>query len=132
MINIFVSFREIDRDHREGFEGTLQNPESPLRGYPLSSRKDIRAEGEDAVKAYIREKMQPSDIIIVLIGDDSHNSKWIDYEMDLATTWQKPIFGVRINGTRGNGPTLFVQRNLEILDWDVSIIATKIDELAKS
>ena len=43
MENIFISYRELDKDHREGFEGTVQNPESPLRGNPLSSRKDCKA-----------------------------------------------------------------------------------------
>jgi len=47
MVNIFISFREIDRDHREGFEGTLKNPDSSLRGNPISSREDVRDQGEE-------------------------------------------------------------------------------------
>ena len=33
--------------------------------------------------------------------NDSHNIKWIDYEMNVATSKQLPIIGVRIPNTYG-------------------------------
>ncbi|MBA7578101.1 hypothetical protein ES708_19957 [subsurface metagenome] len=128
-INIFISYRETERDYREGFEGTLQNPNSELRGIPISSRNDVRAKGERAVKNYIKEKIDESNLMICLIGNDSHNSNWIDYELDVATSKQIPIIGVRIEGTSGAGPNLFIKRELPILDWNTSIIAKKIEDI---
>ena len=40
MRHLFISFRESEQDLREGFEGMIQNPTSPLRAYPISSRED--------------------------------------------------------------------------------------------
>ncbi len=124
---IFISFRETDRQHREGFEGLLQNPNSSLKAIPISSREDVRHQGEDAVKNYIKEMLNESDIMICLIGNDSHNSKWIDYEMNVATSKQLPTIGVRIPNTYGSGSLLFKKRNLPLVNWNVDEIKKKID-----
>ncbi len=126
MKQIFLSFREAENDHREGFEGMLQNPNSSLKGIPISSRDDKLSEGEKAVKDYIIEMIKQCDIVLVLIGDDSHNRKWIDYELQVATSNQKTIKGVRIPETSGAGPKLFRKRKLPLLRWDADEIALAI------
>ena len=127
MVNqIFISFREIDRQHREGFEGLLQNPNSSLNAIPISSRKDVRIQGESVVKDHIKKLLNESDVVICLIGNDSHNSKWIDYEIEAAISKQIPIIGVRIPNTHGPGPYLFRKRNLVLLNWNVNEIKREI------
>jgi hypothetical protein len=126
MKKIFVSFRETDNDHREGFEGMLQNPNSPLRGIPISSRVDKRGEGDKAIEDHINEMIEQCDIVLVLIGDDSHDRKWIEYEMQVATSKQKKIKGVRIPETTGGGPKLYRERKLPLLEWDANEIAKEI------
>jgi len=129
MVNqIFISFREIDRQHREGFEGLLQNPNSSLKANPISSRKDVRVQGENVIKDHIKNMLDKSDVVICLIGNDSHNSKWIDYEIEVATSKKIPILGVRIPNTNGNGPYLFRNRNLPLLNWNVKEIKREIDK----
>ena len=124
---IFISFRESDRQYREGFEGLLQNPNSSLKAIPISSREDVRHQGESAVKNYIKKMLAESDIMICLIGNDSHNSNWIDYEMDVATSKNIPIIGVRIPNTYGSGPLLFKKRDLPIINWNVNEIKREIN-----
>jgi len=125
---IFISFRESDRQHREGFEGLLQNPNSSLKAIPISSREDVRHQGELAVKNYIKEMLDESDIMICLIGDDSHNSKWIDYEVDVAISKNIPIIGVRVPNTYGSGPILFKKRDLPLINWNVNEIKREINK----
>lgn len=129
MRRIFISFRETEREHREAFEGILQNPNSPLRGIPISSREDVRHEGEEAIRIYIREMLNESDLMLCLIGNDSHNSRWIDYELNVATSKQKPIIGVKIPDTTGAGPELFLKRNLPIVEWNTRRIQSAIDRI---
>ena len=126
---IFISFREIDRQNREAFEGILKNPNSPLKGIPVSSREDVRNQGEKSVKNYIKKLIDESDCMIVLIGNDSHNSKWIDYEMDVATSKKKPLLGIRIPSTTGAGPELFRRRLFIPVDWDANIIKESLDRM---
>jgi len=123
---IFISFRESDRQYREGFEGLLQNPNSSLKAIPISSREDVRHQGEAAVKIYIKKMLDESDIIICLIGNDSHNSKWIDYEINVATSKNIPIIMVRIPNTYGSGPLLFKKRNLPLVNWNINEIKREI------
>lgn len=126
---IFISFRETDRQYREAFEGILKNPNSPLKGIPISSREDVRNQGEKSVKNYIKTLINESDCMIILIGNDSHNSTWIDYEMDVATSKEKPILGVRIPSTSGAGPDLFRRRDFIPVEWDTNIIKKNLDRM---
>ena len=67
--------------------------------------------------------------MIVLIGNDSHNSTWIDYEMDVATSKKMPILGVRIPSTFGAGPELFRRRLFIPIEWDANIIKENLDRM---
>ena len=131
MRNIFISFRETERDLREGFEGMLQNPTSPLRAYPISSRVDVRNKGEDAVRNEIKTLLRKSEIVIFLIGNDSHNSKWIDYEASLALTWHYPYIVVRLPDTTGNYPTPLKKKNIVEVNYNALEIKKHLDSITK-
>ena len=60
--------------------------------------------------------------------NDSHNIKWIDYEMNVATSKQLPIIGVRIPNTYGSESLLFKKRNLPLVNWNVDEIKKEIDK----
>jgi len=107
----------------------LLNPNSPLNGTPISSREDVRNLGEKKVKDYIKEMLDQCAIMICLIGNVSHNSVWIDYEMAVATSKRIPIIGVQIPATTGGAPTLFISRRLPILNWDANDIAEEVYEI---
>jgi hypothetical protein len=128
-IKIFISFRETERDYREAFEGILQNPNNPLQGIPISSREDVRTHGQNFVKNHIKQLIDNCDVLICLIGNDSHNSPWVDYEIAVATSKQIPIIGVRIPETSGSGPNLFVKREISICEWNTDQIAEEIEEI---
>lgn len=127
MRRFFISFREIDCEYRDAFEGILQNSNSPLRGIPISSREDVRQEGEEVIRSYIIEMIDTSSVILCLIGNDSHNSRWIDYELNVATSKKKLIIGIRIPDTTGAGPELFIKRKLPIIEWNTRRIQSTID-----
>jgi len=132
MYNIFISFREIDRDNREGFEGMLKNPTSPLRANPISSRNDVRNRGKGVVMGEIKRLMKMSDIVIFLIGNDSHNSEWIDYEIQLALTWHYPYIVVRIPNTSGGFPVPLKNQEFEEISSNPIMIKQNLDALLRN
>ena len=125
---MFISYREINRAHRDGFIGMMENPNNSFSYTPEYSEEDIRYKGEQAVKNYIKEKMGLCNLVICLIGNDSHNSPWIDYEMDVAISQQKPIIPVRIPNTSGGLPPKI--RYLPIIEWDSKEIQQQIYRFA--
>ncbi len=127
MARIFISYREIDRSQRDGFIGMMKNPNNTFSDIPEYSQEDLRSRGEQAVKNYIKGKMESCDIVICLIGTSSHNSPWINYEVDVAISQQKPIIPVRIPKTSGGLPPRI--RHLQIIEWNIQKIQQAIGKI---
>lgn len=91
-LDIFVSFEfDKDRDLRDSFyeQARLQTQHrvrnSSLReAYPTEEWKQ---EAREAIRA--------CDVVIVLIGEDTHNAPGVRTEVDMARSFGKPIFQVR-------------------------------------
>lgn len=60
---------------------------------PLSNPIDVKTKTE--LKEKIRAKISPCSCIIVLSGMYVDYSEWIDFEMDVAREYGKPIIGVK-------------------------------------
>jgi hypothetical protein len=46
--------------------------------------EDKRIYGYDAIKTYLKRKIEGAAIILILIGDNTHNHDWIRVEVELA------------------------------------------------
>ena len=91
-LNIFVSFEfDKDRDLRDSFyeQAKLQTQHfvrncSLREAYPTEEWKQ---EAREAIRA--------CDVVIVLIGEDTHNAPGVRTEVDMARSFGKPTFQVR-------------------------------------
>lgn len=68
--------------------------------------EDKRQQGKEEVKQHIKSKIQGCAIVLVLIGQDTHNHEWIEAEAELANSFHKEIICVRVPHTTGAVPTL--------------------------
>ncbi|MCA9652924.1 MAG: TIR domain-containing protein [Myxococcales bacterium] len=66
--------------------------------------EDLRQNGRTAVRKMLAGKLQEAEQMIVLAGADSHNSNWVDYEVNNAKSAGKPVHVVRIPDTTGAAP----------------------------
>ena len=74
--------------------------------------EDKRQQGKEAVKKHIQSKIQGAALILVLVGQDSHNHEWIEAEIELANSFHKEIICVRIAHTTGAVPPLLTKKRL--------------------
>ena len=131
MKKIFISFAEYERRYLNDFISVLNNPNNILKGIPIYSREDKRNEGKEAIDTYIKEMITESDIVICLIGDISHDRPWLEREVELATSIDKKMFGVRIRNTSGGPPKRFTDRSLKLVKWDVNEINSEVERINK-
>lgn len=115
MARIFVSFKDNDGDAREGFEGTLSNPNRRFVHVPVSSREDVRPRGRGAVENYLRDLVKSVDVVVCLLGNHTADSPWVQYELDVAISIGVPIVPVRISGE--NGPLPARIAHLQEVRW---------------
>lgn len=66
--------------------------------------QDVRPDGQSAIQAHIRAELDNADAMIVLVGNDTHNSTGVYYEIHHAKSHGIPIIPVRIPNTSGGIP----------------------------
>lgn len=138
--NIFVSFDHDDQRQVAAFKLLNYNPNHPLdfhdhslkdpvlgaTGKPLKyPPSDIRSK---PVRDAIRKKFDRASKLVVLIGDDTHKSDWVDWEIKTFYTMKKELSGEntwkRIRGMRLKGsdsatvPDALGGRSTKVLTWD--------------
>jgi hypothetical protein len=86
--------------------------------------EDKRHEGDEAVRKYLKNKIEICAAVLILIGNDTHNHNWIRIEAELANGFGKRIIVARIPGTNGAPPAIL--KNKPIIDFTYSSIRNAI------
>jgi len=127
MVKVYPSFSSEDYDYLQGFLGMIGNPNNPISGIPLVERENLENASENEIKQHLRPLIQQADIIVLLIGKNTHSRKWVKYEIDVALSEKIPIFAVKLPvPSRGGLPPL-VKGKIELIDWDSRLIQSAID-----
>jgi len=121
-MNIFLSYKWEDRSYVNGLAGLLQNPNNQYRHIPLNEREDYRNKGRDAVKNYLKGLINECDAIICLVGENTHTSEWVSYEMEVGRSLNKKILAVRIKGSKGGLPAQLRSWGIQETNWDSQLI----------
>ncbi len=102
----------------------LSNPNNNYRHLTEREREDLRNQGEFSWRTYLREIIRKCDALICLIGNDTHNSIGVKYELDVAISLGIKIIPVRIPRTYGAAPEIIRQKR--ILNWDAEEINNEL------
>ena len=103
MATFFVSYvyedkafrRQIEDWHRQGLLG---------HWLPVVESQDHRPGGWNEVRNYLNPMIRSVDVLVSLVGQNSHNHRPIDYEIQHARSHGVPVFIVRIPNTTGGPP----------------------------
>jgi len=118
--SIFLSYVYEDKRHRDNVERWFANHAVGPNRVAIAEAEDRRASGENAIKNYLRPMIRGSAAVLCLIGNNTHNSNWVKYELDVATSLNKKIVLARIQGTTGAAP--LGHRHLPISTLDPSTL----------
>ena len=123
ILNIFVSF-EFGKDHdlqNNFYEQAREKTNHRIRDCSLHETYP-----DEAWKNKARNAIRQCDVVIVLVGADTHNAPGIIVETDMARSLNKPIIQVRPQGRPYNGLTRLGQP----IPWRWSRINTELDRVA--
>ncbi|MDK2743739.1 MAG: TIR domain-containing protein [Nitrospira sp. BO4] len=150
--NVFISFDHDDQQQVAGFKLLKNNPNHPLdfqdhslkdavrdrSGKPIKySPSDVRSK---PVRDEIIRKFDRASKLVVLIGDNTHNSEWVDWEIKTfyeikeklsgENTWKR-IRGMTLKGcehaTIPNA--LYNGRSTQWLAWDSEALDKWLDSV---
>ena len=62
----------------------------------------VRRQSDAAIEKWIHDQMKYTKAVIVLVGETTANSRWVDYEIRKAWDDGRPLLGVRIHRLENN------------------------------
>lgn len=72
-----------------------------VEGQPVLTAQEweaVEGQGDAAIQAWIDDQMKWKAAVVVLIGSNTANRKWVNYEITEAWDEKRPLVGIRING----------------------------------
>ena len=110
---------------RNGYE--IRN--SSIRAKPANQRRLEEGRVSDRViKRLLRMKMAWASTVVVLIGKETHNRPWVDWEINLAKELGKRIVGVyERGGTENDKPAAFEKYGDALVAWNSDSVIDAIE-----
>ena len=132
--HVFISHRFIDDEAVNGLTKLLRAGgwdvrNSSVRAKEANQQRIERGDvPERTLQRLLRMKISWSQSVIVLIGSETHASKWVNYEIEEANKQGKKIVGVYMHG----GQDAQIPESLEkyatsIVAWNTESIMSAID-----
>ncbi len=123
MRSVFISYkyedkRDFDQLKKWETNGRLGNVR--LTG----ETKDVRSQGEQAIQNHLNPKIDGASVVLILVGNDTHSSRWVEHEVERAEFRNKKIIVVRIKETLGGAPKLL--RNIPEVHFEANAIRNAI------
>ena len=128
MVNrIFVSYNFNDREISRSINNFTQSHGGPVRGNFVFVKNDVSAYGDSAIDKEINEVMSGCDSAFFVIGNNSHNSPWINREAALAISKGLKIVVSSFPKTNGGIPSKLRNTPYTEVKWTHSEIAKELN-----
>ena len=132
--HVFISHHHADDDHvtrltrllgRRGFE--IRN--SSIRAKPENQRRlDEKRVSDRTIKRLLRMKISWASTVVVLIGKDTHERPWVNWEIERANELGKRIIGVYAHGSsEADKPPALEDHATAIVGWNTDRIIAAIE-----
>lgn len=126
---VFLSFIAEDKDRVQGLRLLAKNPNFDIEFYDESVKEPFDSQNAEYIKRQIREKIYRTSVTVCLISEETHKSKWVDWELRVSDEKGNKIIAMALKGVeRAVLPTLIKQKGLTFHAWDVDRLARLITE----
>lgn len=125
-VGVFFSF-EFDKDEKlrgDFFAQAKGESQYAIRNYSLDEKHPPK---DDSWKVQAEDLIRQCKVVIVVVGQDTHNAPGVKEEVEIAKRLCKPIFQIQPQRQNYGG----IDKAGEIIPWKWDKIDEKIDELLK-
>jgi len=124
---VFLSFLAEDSKRVNGLRLLAANPNYDLEFYDESVRVPFDSTNADYIKRQIREKISRSSVTVCLISEQTHTSKWVDWELEESDKKGNTIIAMALkNVPRATLPTFIKGKQLAFHAWDPGKLSSLI------
>lgn len=109
--SVFISYVYEDKSYRDQLKDWANKGFLGHGTIITYERNDFRQDGDVAIKNEIKAMVQGSSAVIFLVGQNSHNHDWVEYEAQCSISKNKKILVIRIPKTTGQKPRVLLGHN---------------------
>jgi hypothetical protein len=128
---VFISFQNEDLNEVNLFRGQAKNENSELDFIDSSIRVPFNSENAEYIKRGIRDRIDQCSVTVVFIGEKTHKSEWVDWEIRESIKRGKGVIAVKSSDDPSlKIPKAIKEYNLKVVPWKHAKIKDAIDEAA--
>lgn len=130
---VFISYEGEDRNRAKGFRLLKWNSNVDLDIFDRHLLDPVQSQNSDYVKQCIRDKMHGCSTMVVLIGDKTAKSDWVDWEIRYAISQGKGVLGIVVkDGGVVEVPAALKEAGAEVIPWQPEKFNEAIDRAAET
>lgn len=115
---VFFSFKEEDRGVVLTIKGRAVNPAYTGLNFRVRDLlKRWKTDNESRIKQAISTSMSGTSRTILFVGEKTHKSHWVPYEVQMTLDAGKPVYAIRLKDTSGKIPKCLSDNNIHVYAW---------------
>lgn len=122
---VFLSYRFKEIGLLNNLLQFFQSEGGPIQATPTYATEEEVLRDEKAIKEAIHRRMEGCAGLLVLVADDTHNSRWINYEGGVANELKIPKAAVR--HPSGHGALPNAHRGMQEVEWNGKKLAELVE-----
>jgi hypothetical protein len=108
---VFLSFKGEDKPQVDDFRSKAKDQNSDIDFIDYSLNVPFRSENAEYIKRGIRERIKASSVTVVLVGEQTHESEWVDWEIRESISQGKGVIAVSLP-TSGRPPVALADHGI--------------------
>ncbi|KNC68148.1 hypothetical protein AC626_06535 [Pseudoalteromonas rubra] len=133
MRNVFVSHHHKDDASVDGIARILAGKQFNIRNSSIRAKPENQERltkkrvSDETIKRLLRMKMRWASQLIVVVGKETYQREWVNWEIELAHKMGKPIIGVYESGLTGKVPL-----PEQLQNYGTSVVPWRSDSIIKA
>ena len=128
---VFLAHNGEDKNQVKGFILLKWNTNVSFEFFDRSLVDPVNSKDPEYIKKCIREQLRGTSVTLVLIGEKTHQSSWVDWEIDESESRGNGLLGIKLKGhDYATVPSGLTRRGVRVIKWAPDYFEDEIEKAA--
>ena len=128
---VFISYEGSDRMKAKGFRLLRYNKNVDVEFHERHLLDPVDSTNDKYIRSCINDQLKGTSVTVVLVGENTQDSDWVDYEIQRSLDKGNGIVAVKLPGVSDDKVPDKIQENGgEVIDWDAHEFDDAIERAA--